>query len=151
MANEVANEQANEQANERVIEEDATLNEDERRAAARLRILTNQNAAALSTLEYFRLVTDIDLVLLGCPSLLIKIPGFYQAVIEEKSDMRNRIHFIYHPNDRMPFGVSRDRVAYTGRDHIAAAARMLDTMNQLETAMGALNPVETQASPHPSL
>jgi hypothetical protein len=38
----------------------------------------------------------------------------------------------------MPFGVSRDRVAYTGRDHIAAAARMFDTMNQLKTAMGAL-------------
>jgi hypothetical protein len=129
---------ANEVANEKVIEEDATLDEHEREAAARLRILTNQNASALPTLEYFRLVTDIDLVLLGCPTLVEKIPGFYQAVIEENSDMRNRIHFIYHPNDRMPFGVSRDRVAYTGRDHIAAAARMLDTMNQLEAAMGAL-------------
>ena len=125
------------EANERVIEEDATLDEDEREAAATLRILMNEDVANMPTLDYFLLNAEIDSILVECPSLLKKIPGYHEAVTETIAKMRNRVHLIYHPNDRAPIGVSMDHVAYMDEDHVAAAALMLHTFDELEEVMGA--------------
>lgn len=130
-------EEDDDEANERVIEEDATLDEDEREAAATLRILMNEDVAAMSTLDYFLLNAEIDSILVECPSLLKKIPGYHEAVTETIAKMRNRVHLIYHPNDRAPIGVSMDHVAYMDGDHVAAAALMLHTFDELEEVMGA--------------
>jgi hypothetical protein len=126
--------------NERVIEENETLDDDEREAAATLRILMSQDVAAMPALEYFLLHAEMDSILVECPTLVEKIPGYYEAVIEGIAKMRNRVHLIYHPNDRAPIGVSMDHVAYMEGDYVAAAALMLHTMDELEEAMGALNP-----------
>ena len=125
------------EANERVIEEDATLDEDEREAAATLRILMNEDVANMPIIDYFLLNADIDSILVECPSLLEKIPGYHEAVTETIAKMRNRVHLIYHPNDRAPIGVSMDHVAYMDEDHVAAAALMLHTFDELEEVMGA--------------
>jgi hypothetical protein len=128
------------EANERVIEENATLDDDEREAADTLRILMSEDVATMPTLEYFLLHAEINSVLVECPTLVEKIPEYHEAVIEQIAKMRNRVHLIYHPNDRAPIGVSMDHVAYMEGDHVAAAALMLHTMDELETAMGELNP-----------
>jgi hypothetical protein len=140
--NEEANEEDEEdedddEANERVIEEDATLEEDEREAAATLRILMNEDVANMPIIDYFLLNAEIDSILVECPSLLKKIPGYHEAVTETIAKMRNRVHLIYHPNDRAPIGVSMDHVAYMEADHVAAAALMLHTFDELEEVMGA--------------
>jgi hypothetical protein len=126
------------EANERVIEENATLDDDEREAADTLRILMSEDVATMPTLEYFLLHAEINSVLVECPTLVEKIPGYHEAVIEQIAKMRNRVHLIYHPNDRSPIGVSMDHVAYMEGDHVAAAALMLHTMDELEEAVEAL-------------
>lgn len=126
------------EANERVIEENTTLDDDEREAADTLRILMSEDIVTMPTLEYFLLHAEINSVLVECPTLVEKIPGYHEAVIEQIAKMRNRVHLIYHPNDRAPIGVSMDHVAYMEGDHLAAAALMLHTMDELEEAVGAL-------------
>jgi len=131
------------EANERVIEENETLDDDEREAADTLRILMSEDVATMPTLEYFLLHAEINSVLVECPTLVEKIPGYHEAVIEQIAKMRNRVHLIYHPNDRAPIGVSMDHVAYMEGDHLAAAALMLHTMDELEAA------VEARSDPLP--
>jgi hypothetical protein len=82
----------------------------------------------------------MDSILVECPTLVEKIPGYHEAVIEGIASMRNRVHLIYHPNDRALIGVSMDHVAYMEGDYVAAAVLMLDTMDELEDVVGALNP-----------
>jgi hypothetical protein len=94
----------------------------------------------MPTLEYFLLHAEINSVLVECPTLVEKIPGYHEAVIEGIASMRNRVHLIYHPNDRALIGVSMDHVAYMEGDYVAAAVLMLDTMDELEDVVGALNP-----------
>jgi len=127
----------NDEANERVIEENETLDDDEREAADTLRILMSEDVATMPTLEYFLLHAEINSVFVECPTLVEKIPGYHEAVIEQIAKMRNRVHLIYHPNDRAPIGVSMDHVAYMEGDYVAAAALMLHTMDELEEAVGA--------------
>jgi len=122
------------------LHENATLDDDEREAAATLRILMSEDVATMPTLEYLLLHAEMDSVLVECPTLVEKIPGYHEAVIEKIARMRNRVHLIYHPNDRAPIGVSMDHVAYMEGDYVAAAVLMLDTMDELEGALRAPSP-----------
>ena len=72
-----------------------------------------------------------------CEAYACVSTGYHEAVTETIAKMRNRVHLIYHPNDRAPIGVSMDHVAYMEADHVAAAALMLHTFDELEEVMGA--------------
>lgn len=116
---------AQEQSNE--------LNEEEQRAAAELRMIMERvRMTPTSNPERIHFVADAFEMDMECPSLLKKVPGLHEVVIESINYFRNRSRIVYHSNTHMPIGVVIWEEFHRGDDYVDAAYRLGNTMNLLE-------------------
>lgn len=116
-----------------VQEQSNELNEEEKRAAAELRMIMERvRMTPTSNPERIHFVADAFEMDMECPSLLKKVPGLHEVVIESINYFRNRSRIVYHSNTHMPIGVVIWEEFHRGEDYVDAAYRLGNTMNLLE-------------------
>jgi hypothetical protein len=117
-------------------EQNNELNEEEKRAAAELRMIMERvDKAPVSSPERIHFIAEAFEVLLECPSLLKKAPRFNKVVTQKMNEMRNKARIIYDPKDHSPIGITINDELHSGEEHIVAATRMFDKIDRLDRAM----------------